>query len=539
MTDGVSDFDVVVIGGGINGAGIARDAALRGLRVLLLEKGDFGSGTSSWSSRLIHGGLRYLEYGELHLVYESLRERRLLQRNAPHLVRRLPLTIPVYEDSNRGLGLIRIGMLAYDLLSIGKSVPRHRILGRSKLIATVPGISTDGLRGGARYFDAQVTFAERLVLENVIAAAEAGATVRNYCPVIGLHVSHNQLQSLHYKDGDNEHAVTATVVVNAAGPWVDRVLATVNRDMPDCMGGTKGSHIVVPAFAQPLRDAIYAEAKADGRPFFIIPWNDQVLIGTTDMRYDGDPGEASASAEEIDYLLDETRRLFPHEPLDRDSIHFAYAGVRPLPRQESGPESAITRRHIIKKHRLLARGLVSVIGGKLTTYRSLAEQVVNYVNRKTGSQAGPCRTRREPLPGAVGIDDARHALESVTTLSPTGRRRLLGIYGGRALQIAQRALADAELARTIAPGQEIISAEIAHVFEREMAATLTDAMHRRTMLGLSPDLGRACANDIAAVAARLQHWSDGERKRQLADLETYNARLTTIGQIADNPDKTS
>lgn len=523
----MSDYDLIVIGGGINGAGIARDAALRGLSVLLLEQNDFGSGTSSWSSRLIHGGLRYLEYAEFPLVFESLRERRVLQRIAPHLVQRIRLTIPVYKHGTRPLWLIRLGMMAYDLLSIGKTAPRHRMLSRRTIMAELPGLNSDGLVGGAQYIDAQVTFAERLVVENVIAASESGAVVKNYSPVIGLTVANNTLQNVQFIDGEtgNETQVTATVVVNAAGPWVDRVLATVNRALPTFMGGTKGSHIAVAAFNGAPADAIYAETVSDGRPFFIIPWNGQYLIGTTDLRYDGDPGEATASDGEVDYLLHETNRLFPGAELQREDIHFSYAGIRPLPRFESGPESAITRKHIIKKHRVLARGLVSIIGGKLTTYRNLAEQTVNYVNRKAGAKGEPCRTRRLPLPGAAGIEDAGNALGD-TKLSTRGKERLLSVYGGRARVIADLAKNDPELAELLDSDGTIVAAEVAFAVDCEYAKTLCDIVHRRMMIGLSENQGRHLIEPIAVAAQRRLGWSSKELAQQVAALKTYNSRLT-------------
>ena len=227
----------------------------------------------------------------------------------------------------------------------------------------MPGLDSADLIGGVRYFDAQVTYAERLVLENVIGAAEAGAVVKNYSPVIGINVRKNRLRSIHYLDqaSGQEKEVTATVVVNATGPWVDRVLATVNREMPGFMGGTKGSHIVIDIFPGAPDDAIYAEADSDGRPFFIIPWNGQYLIGTTDTRYKGDPGDARPNGEEVDYLLAETNRLFTRANLGRGDVHFAYSGVRPLPKHESGPESAITRKHIIKKHRVLLASVTQIL----------------------------------------------------------------------------------------------------------------------------------------------------------------------------------
>lgn len=532
MTSATTDYDIVVIGGGINGAGIARDAALRGLRVLLLEKYDFGSGTSCWSSRLIHGGLRYLEYAEIPLVFESLHERRRLLELAPHLVQRLRVTIPVYRQSRRSKTIIRLGMIAYDLLSIGKKLPHHHMLDRDELLEQEPGVNREGLVGAAQYYDAQVTFAERLVLENIIGAREAGADVRNYCPAIGINVSRRVVQSVHFLEQgtDQETEVTTGLVINAAGPWVDRVLATVNREMPVLMGGTKGSHIIVGRFAGAPQSAFYVEAEADGRPFFIIPWNGQYLIGTTDIRYDGDPANVEASEEEIHYLLDETNRVFPAANLSAGDIHYAYAGVRPLPRREKGPESAITRKHIIKKHRRVAKGLVSIIGGKLTTYRNLAEQTVDYSVRALKRDAADCKTRSQPLPGGAGIEEARESLRALSWISDPGIERLLGIYGGRGRDIARIAAAEPHLAKTLDDEESVLAAEVAHAVRHEFAVTLTDIVHRRLMIGLSTDQGTGMAEQLAELAAIESGWSDAEKGRQLEALGKYNSRLKPLLQ---------
>ena len=530
MTDAGPDYDVVVVGGGINGAGIARDAALRGLRVLLLEKNDFGSGTSSWSSRLIHGGLRYLEYLEFPLVFESLHERRRLRQLALHLVKRLRLNIPIYEQSRRSKLIVRLGMIAYDLLSIGKNIPRHKMLSRDELIEAEPGILQEGLRGAAQYYDAQVTFAERLVLENVVGAKEAGADVRNYCSAIGINVSQGKVQSIHFlgEGSEQETEVTTGLVVNAAGPWVDRVLATVNREFPRFMGGTKGSHIVVGRFDGAPGNALYVEAAADGRPFFIIPWNGQYLIGTTDIRYHGDPADVAASEEEIRYLLDETNRVFPGAKLTFQDIHFAYAGVRPLPHRKKGPESAITRKHIIKKHGRVAKGLISIIGGKLTTYRNLAEHVVDLVVRLSKSDASRCETRSKPLPGAIGINEARQKLSALNCLSDRGVERLISIYGGRASQIADLTSEHSQLATSLDDEQTVLAAEVVFAMRHEFAVNLTDIVHRRLMIGLSADQGLGMNAEIAAIAARESNWNNSEKDRQLAALQTYNARLRSV-----------
>ena len=521
-------YDVVVIGGGINGAGIARDAALRGLEVLLLEQNDFGSGTSSWSSRLIHGGLRYLEHGEIPLVYESLRERRVLQELAPHLVTRLRINIPVYDHSKRCLFVLRAGMIAYDLLSFGKSLPNHRVLNREEFLRNEPGVNPAGLRGGVQYYDAQVAYAERLVIENILAAHDAGAVVENYSPVTSIVVNNGRVDSVLYRSrqAGHEREVRARIVVNATGPWVDDVLSKTTLPGQKLIGGTKGSHIIVGAFEGAPRDAFYVEAQSDGRPFFIIPWNGQYLIGTTDIRSDGDPAEAKAGPREIEYLLDETNRVFPLANLGRADIHYAYAGVRPLPRRTAGPESAITRKHIIRRHEE-AKGLWTVIGGKLTTYRSLAEDAVDRIVRRSGLRAGACRTREVPLPGAIGLAEAA-STHPDPEIAQEARDRLFAIYGGRANRILELARSEPHLGAWAESGSPVLAAEVAFAIRFEFARTLVDILHRRTMLGLGPDLGRSAAADIAAVAARELGWSAQETELQLEALHTYNERLTPV-----------
>jgi len=303
MPNESASFDVAVIGAGINGAGIACDAALRGLRVVVLEQNDLCSGTSAISSRLIHGGLRYLEYGELPLVFESLRERITLRRIAAHLVKPIRICIPIYKSAKRGPLLIRLGMIVYDLLSVGKTVPAHDMLSRDQAIEAEPGLAKEGLRGEARYYDAQVAFAERLVLENLLTARSAGAEIHTYNKVTRINIAHGAVSSLEITDKINgeQQTISASVVVNAAGPWVDQVLATTAKTSRRLIGGTKGSHIIVGRFNGAPKDAFYVEAAADGRPFFIIPWLDQYLIGTTDIRYGADLNEIRANREEVEY----------------------------------------------------------------------------------------------------------------------------------------------------------------------------------------------------------------------------------------------
>ena len=520
-------YDLAVVGAGINGAGIARDAALRGLSVIVLDQGDMCSGTSWISSRLIHGGLRYLEYGEIPLVYESLHERRYLRRIAGHLVRPLRICIPIYEGARRGPWLIRIGMFAYDLLSWRKTLRHHKMLDRDEIIAREPGLRRDGLRAAACYYDGQVAYAERLVLENLLAARSAGAEVLTYSQVTAIEHGDGCIAGLSYRDTltGQQAKVHPRTIVNAGGPWVDNVLATTDRKLKRLIGGTKGSHIVVSRFAGAPREAFYVEAATDGRPFFILPWNDLFLIGTTDIRYVGDLVSIRASREEVDYLLGETNRVFPDAQLTVADVHYAYAGVRPLPYREKGPESAITRKHIIKTHRRIADGLFSIIGGKLTTYRNLAEQTVDKVGKALGKKLPECRTDDTILPGAWGLDDAREALAAVNGLSDAGVERLIRVYGGRAKGIASLIAARPDLAHFIDDCATVSAAEVAFVIAEELPRTLTDIVYRRMMIGLDADQGRPLYDKIAAIAAQEFGWDDKRAATELRTLIEFSDSL--------------
>ena len=323
-------FDVVVIGGGINGAGIAREAALHGYRTLLVERNDFGAGTTSRATRLIHGGLRYLEHGEFGLVYESLGEREALVRDEPHLVRPLRMLVPVYRGDARPGWKIRIGLILYDLFSFRKSLPRHRAMPPRALDAYEPGLNRDGLTAAFTMYDAQVEFPERLVAESVRDLADAGGIAINHVAAVKLISPGGVLRGVVLRDAcSGETAeVEAKVVVNAAGRGSTRCLpaATAERHEP-LIGGTKGSHLVVEWPGGP-RHAVFASAKEDGRPFFILPWYRYTLVGTTDLRYDGDPSQARCTPDELRYLLDEATRLFPATPLRSTSSTPTAASAR-------------------------------------------------------------------------------------------------------------------------------------------------------------------------------------------------------------------
>lgn len=521
-----NDFDLIVIGAGINGAGIARDAAQRGLKTCLLEQGDLCHGTTRWSSRLIHGGLRYLEHFELGLVYESLRERESLLRIAPHLVKPLRLMIPIYQGARRGRLTISAGMLLYDILSRKKSLPSHQMLNAEEVRSSNPGLKQEGLVGAATYSDAQVTFAERLVVENALAAHQSGARIRTYCHVDHILTRAKRVTGVRYTDlrTDEQKDLTAPVIVNAAGPWVDRVLAGLDQKMPRFMGGTKGTHIIVNRFAGAPDMACYVEAESDGRPFFIIPWNGLLLIGTTDIRFSGNPGLVKTDANEIDYLVRETRRIFPDSGLDQNRVLYHYTGVRPLPRQDRKNEGEITRRHIVKHHRRFAKGLYSVIGGKLTTYRNLAEQVVDKVCRRLKRGGTTCQTSILPLPGAVlSEEEVAGQLERYDDISEESRIHLRQVYGSRALEVAAVISFKPELASEICPHTHAIAAEIPFAFDKEHATTLADVLLRRSMIGLAPDQGRAALPRAIKLGREVMGWTasraDEEERRYLREIE--------------------
>jgi len=526
-------FDVIIIGGGINGAGIARDAALRGMRVCLLEQDDLCSATSRWCSRLIHGGLRYLEFAEFGLVRESLRERETLLRIAPHLVRPLPLLIPLRAGDRRGRATIRAGLWLYDLLSAGKSVPAHRMLDPAAALREMPGLAAAGLRGAASYHDAQATFPERLVLENLLAARAAGAAIRLHTRAERVLVEGGRVTGVVARDRRTGAGATlsAPLVVNAAGPWVDQLLGMLaGRRLRRFIGGAKGTHIVVDVLPGLGASACYAEAGADGRPFFVIPWNGMTLIGTTDIPCAGDPAAVHSDPAEIDYLLAEAGRLFPAARLSREDIRYSYVGVRPLPAAAGKDQAAITRRHAIRHHRGVARGLYSIIGGKLTTYRSLAEEVVDRLVRRLGREFASCSTAREPLPGALADPVPLAAdLTARCGLEAAVATRLVGLYGSRAADVAALVGRDSGLAAPLGSGHAI-AAEVVFAFEAELATTLADCLMRRTMLGLGPDLGATVLDEALGVAAGYLGWDAARRATERAGVLAETAALRLAAQ---------
>lgn len=533
---GASPFDVIVVGAGINGAAIARDAALRGLRVLIVDKCDVGGGTSSWSSRLIHGGLRYLEHYDLRLVRESLRERELLLRMAPHLVEPIGFLIPHYPHNKRSAKLVELGMVAYDVLSFDKSVPWHRPLSRARTLKRFSGANQSGLRGAALYFDAQAAYPERLCVENLVSAVEAGALQSMWTQARGLIVEQGHVVGVSLLDvvtGD-EAVARGRVVVNACGPWVDSLLsgaATSEGKQDRLIGGTKGSHLIVERFPGAPTDVVYYEAGSDNRLVLVIPWNGKILIGTTDTRYEGSPDDVRADLGEVDYLLRETNRLIPTAALTRESVLFTYSGVRPLPWTPPGTDAgSVTRNHHIVQSAEL-EGLLSIVGGKLTTYRALAEEAVDAVCRRLGVTSPACATARVPLPGARTADWSAFQARFLDDHSdrPMLARRLLAVYGTRADAVMDLAATSPELGRPLGGRLDTVAAEISWAASAEHARTLADVLMRRTMLGFDAALAQDVVQDSVRVLAVQQGWGHGRVEAELDAFWEAASRLQPMG----------
>lgn len=523
-------FDLIVIGAGINGAGIARDATLRGLSVLLLDKGDVGAGTTSRSTRLVHGGLRYLEHFEVPLVRESLRERETLLHIAPHLVHPLSFLLPIYEEHKRRPALIRMGMMAYDALSLDKSLERHRMLSRAEALQREPGLRSDGLRAAAAYYDAQAEYPERLALENALDARRLGAVVLPYMKVTALERGAPDRitgVALHDELHGSEHLARGALVINATGPWVDELLgdAAPPRKL---IGGTKGSHLVVESFPGAPREAVYAEAVEDGRPYFVVPWNGLYLIGTTDTRYEGDLDDVVATEDEIAYLIDETNRLIPGAALTPQQVLYTYAGVRPLPApgvgKDGGDEGAITRNHVIHDHAATRdpaerlEGLLSIVGGKITTYRRLAEETVDQAVKKLGRKADKCRTHQVPLPGGTAYPFAgfRERFRVTSGLPVETADRMLRIYGTRAAEALDFADGAPELREPFDADSGAIGAEVVFSLRTELVETLADVVQRRTLVGYGAHAGLEAVDAAAEIAVRHAGWTDERAAREVA-----------------------
>jgi len=466
------EFDVLIIGGGIFGAGVARDAALRGLRVALVEQADFASGTSSRSSKLIHGGFRYIAQADFKLVFEACRERRILQRIAQHLVRPLPFLFPIYRGDPISLVKLRLGMTLYDGLALYRNVAPHRTLSAEQALAQEPTLARDGLLGAVQFYDCQEDDA-RFCLENVLHAVELGAVCANYCAVTGLATRDGHVVTASVSDqfGTGSFEIAARVFVNAAGPWIEKVSSLTRfNGGQQLLSPAKGVHLLLPKLTE--RHAIVFSNRRDGRILLVVPWGDCSLVGATDTDFRGDPGNVHAEPPDVEYLLTEVRSLFPAAAVSESDILATTAGVRPLLRSDAGTPSARSREHQIIRQ---GQNLLSIAGGKYTTYRLIAQQTVDAVYKTLNKTVAPCLTARTALP------NHRPA--------PSGEE--------------------------LCGAPVVYASDVVHACQQEMAMTLGDVMRRRTQLALSRNAGAETATRVARVMAPLLQWSADEERVQL------------------------
>jgi glycerol-3-phosphate dehydrogenase len=510
------EFDMIVIGGGITGCGIARDATARGLRVVLLEMNDFASGTSSRSSRLIHGGVRYLEHGWLHLVFEASAERRRLLRLAPHLVRPLKFTWPVYRGARVPLWKLVAGLTLYDLLALFRNVGRHRVLSAGWIRREQPAVLAENLVGGATYYDA-ASDDTRLTLAVAMDARDRGARMLNHTKADGLIIENGMARGVEARDvlTGERMSFRAPMIVNAAGPWSDDVGVLEGLRGRSNVRGSKGVHIAVPRGRIGNRGAFTLLSPKDGRVMFVLPGEGQTIIGTTDTFTDAPPDSIRASEADVEYLLDAANHFFPRANLDRDDVISAWAGIRPLAATNERDPGSASREHTILT---TPAGVVTITGGKLTTFRIMAEQTVDHALREArlpfrpGSTADlpigwdAPRPRRDIAALAIGISSAVRERPNDDRVP-----RMVIRYGAKwrdALAAIDRSDQDAE---RIHPEHTYRYGDLRYACEREAARTLGDLMIRRTHLAFERrDNAVSLAPRIADYVAPILGWSAGD-----------------------------
>ena len=463
------DFDLLVVGGGIIGAGIAAAAARHGLSVALVERGDFGGGTSSASSKLIHGGLRYLRLGDVRLVREAHEERRLLMtRVAPHLVRPLPFLLPLYDSGPYRPAVVQAGIAVYSTLARARL---NGLVSAERAVRMVPDLRTAGLRRCGLYVDC-VTNDSRLTLANVRAAAESGATVVNGAAVAALRLVGGRVRGADVVADGEILAVSARTVVNATGPWVDEVRRLANAGVEPAIRLSKGVHVLVSA------DRAWSSALTiphdKVRVSFAVPWEGMLLLGTTDTLHDGAPDAVVAEPADIELVLAEAADALEEPVVSREHVRAVFAGLRVLP--QSGRETAHARRETMYIRD--PGGLLTVAGGKLTTYRRIALDALERLRGELGLHH--IDRQAWPLPGAAGLDRVGFPVE----VSPTLRAHLLGLYGSLAPEVLEPALTDPTLLEPLTPDAPDIAAQAVYAAEREWARNPEDILRRRTTLAL-------------------------------------------------------
>jgi glycerol-3-phosphate dehydrogenase len=492
------------------------------MRTVLVEQQVFGAGTSSRSSRLVHGGLRYLETGDLRLVLEANRERRTLLRIAPHLVWPLPFVFPLHRGDRIPLWRLAAGMWLYDALALFRNVRTHRMLGKRALLEAEPMIRERGLLGGARFYDAQCDDA-RLTLATVRSALHHGALVANYTAVRALERTAGRVVGAQLEDRltGARAVVRASVVVNATGPWADKVRLLEDSGAPPLLNATKGVHIIVNRSRLDHRGGIVFTSPIDGRVLFILPWGELSYIGTTDTESAEAPEQLSVTTDDMVYLLRSANARFPNARLGVEDVRASWAGLRPLLADKD--RRAASRRS--REHAIVygSGGMITVVGGKLTTYRSMAAEVVDRAARELRFRAGrprseAPRTDEEPLPGGETADFAQFRERGLELgVAPESVEHLLRHYGTEAAGIYNLGIGERRLLRRLAPPHPAVEAEVVHAVRRELAQTVEDVLVRRTHLYYeTADRGLQAARRVAELMARERGWDEARVEQETA-----------------------
>ena len=502
---------------------------MRGLKTAMVDKGDFACATSSHSSKLIHGGLRYLPQGRLRLVYHALREReRLRHVTAPHLVRPLKFLFPFYRGRHPSRTAVCAGLILYDLLARTAADEKHRRLDRNEIHECEPALQPEGLAGGAIYLDATGDDA-RITLENVLDAAYHGAAVANYVTVEGFARSGQRVAAVFARDAESfaPFELRARAFVNAAGPWADGIRRLDDRGCRQQVRLTKGVHLVIESSHLPVRNSLVLTGE-DNRLIFLIRHGNYLLIGTTDTDFDGDSEQVRVAPEDAEYLLDIINQALPGACLSQRHVAACFAGLRALRISRHLQPSSAAREELFVVSR---SGLITVAGGKLTTHREVAGRVIDRVMQMLGRSYEKSPTLAEPLPGARGRPQTGGPMSE---LPPELHPALIARYGTRAEMVARIAAERAELAHCLAPGAPAIAAEVIHAVRNEFARSLADFIARRTgMAWRVPAAVLTSAPEVARLMAQELGWSS---ERQRRELELFVDHLDRASLDAGRPD---
>ncbi len=514
-TPKISQVDMAIIGGGINGAGLAFQAAQAGLSVTLFDKGDFGSGTSSKSTKLIHGGIRYLEQFQFPLVFEALHERHRLLQIAPHLVHRIPFLLPLYKGDSRPPWMLMLGLWLYDFLAGSKNINRHQWLFADEAHQKAPTLKQEDLLGCGLYYDAQVNDA-RLVFENILAAEQNGALCMNYCEVTQLDKGPDKVR-IFYKNfrTKSRGVMEASCLVNASGPWANEISKLLDENALKLIRPTRGSHIVVPEVLG--THAVLVTSRRDNRIIFVIPWRGYSLVGTTDLDDDGNPGKVKPTEEEIKYLIQEASRIFPNYHWSRSKVISSFAGLRTL--AWSGAESASS---VSREDKILSNGnILTIIGGKLTTYRSMAEKTLRkalkVLKRKSKGNLSYNLPGTPIQPWDIFVKQETAQWVSKYKISQTQANHLANLYGQRAGEVLMLTKKKPGLRQSLHPDRPEILAQVAFAVIKEKAIHLDDVMLRRLEIGYTPQRWGEASQKAARLMGSLLRWSPRVRKAELSE----------------------